>query len=137
MSEEFVLLDTSVWIHYLRPEGREELKAAVKKALTEGRVFSCWVVRAEILVGSRDKKSFEKLLEHLGAVPDVPIDEEIWKEAARLGHTLRKAGLTIPLPDLLITQTALVKDLMLWHADSHFEEIRRFASLRTRSFLSR
>lgn len=135
MGEEPVFIDTSVWVHYLRPEGREELKASVKKALTKGRVFSCWVVRAEILIGSRDEKSFDKLLEHLGVVPDIPIDEGVWKEAARLGYTLRKEGVPIPLPDLLIAQAALAKDLLLWHADNHFEEICRFVPLRTRSFL--
>ena len=135
MSEERVLLDTSVWIHYLRPEGQEKLKVAVKKALIEGRVFSCWVIRAEILIGSKNKKSFDKLLEHLGAVADVPIDESVWKEAACLGYRLRKEGFGFPLPDLLIAQAVLSKDLLLWHADNHFEEISRFAPLRTRSFL--
>ena len=135
MGEGSALLDTSVWIHYFRPEGPQKLKTAVKNALIKGQVVSCWVVKMEILVGARDEGSFNKLLEHLIAISDVPIDEAIWKEAARLGYRLRKKGLTIPLPDLVIAQAAIAKDVVLWHVDEHFEEIRRVASLRTKSFL--
>lgn len=135
MNRELALLDTSVWIRYLRPDGQQELKTAVKNALVEGRVLSCSVVRTEILVGSRDEKSFAKLSEHLKAVPGIPIDEAVWEGAARLGYTLRKKGITIPLSDLLIAEAAVQREAVLWHADNHFEEICTIAPLHTRSFL--
>ena len=135
MNKDLALLDTSVWIQYLRSDGEQKLKTAVKGALIEGCVLSCSVVRTEILVGSRDEKSFAKLSEHLEAVPSIPIDEAVWKGAARLGYTLRKKGITIPLPDLLIAEAAMQREAVLWHADNHFEEICTIVPLRTRSFL--
>ena len=36
-----VLLDTSAWIAFSSPIGREVLKAEVRKALNEERVFTC------------------------------------------------------------------------------------------------
>ncbi len=135
MNKELALLDTSVWIHYLRSDGQQELKTAVKNALIEGGVLSCSVVRTEILVCSRDEKSFAKLLEHLKAVPDIPIDGVVWEGAARLGYTLRKKGITIPLPDLLIAEAAMQREVVLWHADNHFEKICTVVPLHTRSFL--
>lgn len=135
MKKELALLDTSVWIRYLRSAGEQELKTAVKTALIEGRVLSCSVVRTEILVGSRDEKSFAKLSEHLEAVPVIPIDEAVWDGAARLGYKLRKQGITIPLPDLLIAEAAMQREAVLWHADNHFEDICTIIPLHTRSFL--
>ncbi len=135
MNKELALLDTSIWIHYLRSDGQQELKTAVKNALIEGGVLSCSVVRTEILVGSRDEKSFAKLLEHFKAVPDIPIDGVVWEGAARLGYTLRKKGITIPLPDLLIAEAAMQREAVLWHVDNHFEDICTIAPFRTRSFL--
>ena len=135
MNKELALLDTSVWIHYLRSDGGQKLKTTVKNALIEGRVLSCSVVRTEILVGSRDEKSFAKLSKHLEAVPGILIDGAVWEGAARLGYTLRKKGITIPLSDLLIAEAAMQRGVVLWHADNHFEEIRTIAPLHTRSFL--
>jgi predicted nucleic acid-binding protein len=135
MNSELALLDTSVWIHYLRFDGQQELKTAVKNALIEGRVLSCSVVRTEILVGSRDEKSFAKLSEHFEAVPDISIDATVWEGAARLGYTLRKKGITIPLPDLLIAEAAMQREAVLWHVDNHFEEICTIVPFHTRSFL--
>jgi len=135
MNQELALLDTSIWIHYLRSDGQQKLKTAVKRALIEGRVLSCSVVKTEILVGSRDEKSFAKLSEHLEAVPDIPIDGTVWEGAARLGYTLRKKGITIPLPDLLIAEATMQREAVLWHVDNHFEELCTIVPLRTRSFL--
>jgi len=107
----------------------------VKRALIEGRVLSCSVVRTELLIASRDEKSFAKLSGHLGAIPGIPIDESVWKGAARLGHTLRKKGIAIPFPDLLIAEAAIQRETVLWHADNHFEKICTIVPLHTRSFL--
>jgi len=59
--QQGVLLDTSLWIRYFRPQGDEEVKAQVKRALLAERVFTCWVVKAELLVGARDEEAFEQL----------------------------------------------------------------------------
>ena len=135
MSKELALLDTSVWINYFRSSGQQELKTAVKRALIEGCVLSCSVIRTEILVGSRDEKSFAKLSGHLEAIPGIPIDESVWEGVAHLGYMLRKKGMTIPLPDLLIAEAAMQREAVLWHADNHFEEICTIVPLHTRSFL--
>jgi predicted nucleic acid-binding protein len=52
-----------------------------------------------------------------------------------LGFDLRRKGLTVPLPDLLIAQAALTGAVELWHLDDHYEAIREHSALRTRSFL--
>ena len=129
---ESLLLDTSAWVGYLRRRGADDLKTAVREALAQGRVATCWVVKAELLVGARDPGAFGTLLEALRGVPDVPITAARWEEAAKLGYDLRKQGLLLPLPDLVIAQCAISSGRVLWHADEHFERIRRLSSLQTR-----
>ncbi|MDR5695931.1 MAG: PIN domain-containing protein [Armatimonadota bacterium] len=131
-----ILIDTSVWVRYLRPQGYEKLKAEVEKVLAAGVAFTCWVVKAELLVGAKDEKAFEQLLSGLQALEEVALSPELWKAAARLGHLLRRQGFIIPLPHLLIAQAAIFAGLELWHADEHFERIQQASSLRTRSFLA-
>ena len=133
--QQGVLLDISLWIRYFRPRGDEEVKAQVKRALLAERVFTCWVVKAELLVGARDEEAFERLSRDLEALEEIPITKEVWLGAARLGYTLRRNGITVPLPDLLIAQVAIAEKLELWHADEHFEEIKRVVPFETKAFM--
>ena len=49
------LLDSSVWVCYLRPSGWEKLKAELRRALEESRVATCWPVITQLLIGARDE----------------------------------------------------------------------------------
>ncbi|HDL86366.1 MAG TPA: PIN domain nuclease [Candidatus Acetothermia bacterium] len=129
-----VLVDSSVWIHYFRRGGGRRAKEALKEALTGGRVTTCWVVKAELLMGTRNEAGFRKLDDLLSALPDVPIDGSVWHKAARIGAKLRRRGVTMPLPDLLIAQAAMQAEIELWHTDSHFEEIGKITPLHTKNF---
>jgi len=130
-----VFMDTSIWIHYFRPRGDEIIKTEVKRVLLAEQVFTCWVVKAELLVGAKDEEAFTRLSSILEALEEIPLTPEVWLEAARLGYNLRRRGLTVPLPDLLIAQAAIEEKLQLWHADEHFEHIKEVIPLETRPFI--
>jgi len=130
-----VLLDTSAWIAFFSPIGHDVLKTEVRKALNEERVFTCTVVRTELLVGARDRAAFKKLAELLRALPQAPMHDELWSRAAALGFALRKKGRSMPLPDLLVAELCRSQSLELWHLDDHCEAIRRQVRFATRSFL--
>ncbi len=130
-----VLVDTSVWVLYLRTGRHGNVKTAVRDVLDRQDVRTCWVIKAELLVGARDDEAFENLAQRLAALPEVPIDASIWEGGARLGNRLRREGLLVPLPDLLIAQTAVAQNIALWHADEDFERIRQLVPLKTRNFL--
>lgn len=130
-----ILLDTSAWIGYLRPHGWEDLKAAVQQAFRADPVYTCWVVNAELLIGARDEPSFAQLFDTLRVLPEIALIPQLWEAVARLGYALRRQGVTVPLPDLVIAQAAIAGDLVLWHVDEHFEHVRRLTPLQTRSFV--
>jgi predicted nucleic acid-binding protein len=87
------------------------------------------------LVGARDEEAFEQLSIDLKASEEIPITKEVWLGAAQLGYTLRRNAITVPLPDLLIAQVAIAEKLELWHADEHFEEIKRVVPFETKAFM--
>ncbi len=130
-----VLADTSVWIAYLRPTGFEAVKKTLRSALVEGRVHTCWPIRAELLVGARDPSGYARLQDLIGSLAHVPVGGDLWDRAARLGFALRRQALTVPLPDLLIAQAAIDGELELWHLDTHYPAIAAASPLRARSFL--
>jgi predicted nucleic acid-binding protein len=90
------------------------------------------VVKAELLVGARDEEAFEQLSIDL---EEILITKEMWLGAAQLGYTLRRNGITVPLPDLLIAQLAIAEKLELWYANEHFEEIKRVVPFKTKAFM--
>jgi len=135
MNKDAVLVDSSVWIHYLRRDGRQGIRKTLANELAKGRVTTCWVVKMELLVGTRDYAGFRKLDKLLDALPEVPIDGVVWREAARLGSDLRRHGRTEPLPDLLIAESAIQAEIELWHTDDHFEEITKLVPLGAKNLL--
>jgi len=130
-----VLLDTSAWIAFFSPIGHDVLKSEVRAALKAERVFTCAVVRTELLVGARDHAGFSKLGELLQSLPHVPVDDDVWRRAAALGFAMRKRGQSIPLSDLLIAEACTSQALELWHLDEHYETLGAHVKLATRSFL--
>ncbi|GAB4256580.1 MAG: PIN domain-containing protein [Deferrisoma sp.] len=130
-----VLIDTSVWIWFLRKNGPAEIQRAVQDVLLEGRARTCWVVRAELLVGARDEEGWSRLWRGFSALPSVVLDDAVWEDASRLGFKVRRKGLTVPLPDLLVAQAAIAGGCELWHSDHHFERLKQYTDLHTRSFV--
>jgi len=130
-----ILIDTSVWISFFRQGEGEALKEAVRDSLLEGGVHTCWPVRAELLVGARTPKAFQSLRGLLQSLQDIPVGEPLWSAAAELGFQLRRSGVTVPLADLLIAQSALTAGCELWHSDRHYETVAAQTPLVTKSFL--
>jgi predicted nucleic acid-binding protein len=130
-----VLLDTSAWIAFFSPIRHDALKSEVRAALDQERVFTCAVVRAELLVGARDRAGFKRLAELLQSLPQIPIDDDVWSRAAALGFAMRRVGRSISPSDLLIAEACRSRALELWHLDDHYEAIREQVQYATRSFL--
>lgn len=116
-----ILVDTSSWIHFLRPEGDEVVRARVQQALRSGDACWCVMIRLELWNGAggdRDKKvlrEFERLL------PDLPVDAQVWQLSLDLARKARSVGVTVPATDLLIAACARRHEVTLEHADSDFK----------------
>jgi predicted nucleic acid-binding protein len=118
-----LLIDTSSWIHLLRPNGDPVVRTRVERALQAGEASWCSMVRLELWNGAggeREKKvlrDFERLL------PELLIDHDVWRAAYDLARRARAAGVSIPATDLLIAACAKHHGAELEHSDADFTRL--------------
>lgn len=125
------LVDTSVWISYLREEQNTAvvyLKNLLKKSQPIGITS---LIYQEILQGASLEKDFLRLANYFGTQlfyhPLHPITS--YENAAHLYFACRKQGIMIrSTVDCLIAQIAIEHDLELLHNDKDFEKISKVAT---------
>ena len=130
--EEMFLIDSSVWIEYLRPKGSQKIKERVKAILQREEAVSCGIIIVEILRGARNEKDFQALRDSLVSLPQIPLDDTVIERASRLGFLLDRKGKVASTTDLLIASAAYKKACLL-HSDSDFEVIASAADLEEES----
>ncbi|NJL29095.1 MAG: PIN domain nuclease [Thermoanaerobaculia bacterium] len=117
------LVDTSIWIGYLR--GIKEPPVVAFEQMLEHR-YPFGITQAiyqEVLQGAGTDASFDRLAQYLGTQvfyePRDPI--ETFTEAARIYYRCRRAGITVRSTiDCLIARIAIENDLLLVHDDRDF-----------------
>lgn len=121
-----VLVDTSVWIDFLR--GAPTPQVSTLEALLEGDdlVGTAPIILQEVLQGADSPKRFEQWRAEFSGLmcylPLDPIDSHV--EAARIFAACRRAGKTPRSSnDCLIARIALEHDLVLLEDDRDFEAI--------------
>jgi predicted nucleic acid-binding protein len=115
------LVDTSSWIHQMRPKGDPAVRARVEALLRAGEAAWCAMVRLEIWAGIGDARERRAWRAYESVIPDLPIDTGVWEAALDLAGRARRAGKTIPAADILICACAGRHDVTIEHADAHFD----------------
>ena len=124
------LVDTSVWIDYLRQNTGETVDW-LREILQLGYPFGITPqIYQEVLQGADSPRSFERLAAYLGSqtlyLPGDPVQSAT--EAARLFFLCRRQGLTIRSTiDCHIAQIAIEHDLLLLHTDRDFDHLQTVA----------
>lgn len=120
-----VLIDTSVWINALRKNPINSVKERVDALLEQNAVVITPIIKLELLGGTRTEVEFKRLKTRLDSLPNLKISESIWSSATKLAFELRRAGVSAPYTDILISQIAISYDAMLVHCDNHFNLISK------------
>jgi predicted nucleic acid-binding protein len=118
-----VLVDTSSWIHFLRPDGDAGVRARVATILEDGTARWCPIIRLELWNGAggdREKKVLRQFERH---IPELEFTGELWGVACDLARRCRAAGVTVPATDLLIYACARHHGARLEHVDSDFDQL--------------
>ena len=113
------LIDSSVWVEYLRPTGSQKVKERVRGILQKEEAISCGIVIVEILRGAKNEKEFQTLKDSLVNLPQIPIDERVIERAANWGFLLERKRRTISTTHLFIASAAY-KNACLLHSDNGF-----------------
>ena len=130
------LVDTSAWLDALQPRaGREGVRERVRRLVADDRVVMIGAVRTEVLRGTRDEAEYRRLSGMLDALTRVTTEERDWDAAARLGFTLRRAGTTVGLADLLLAAVAIRHGVTVLHADADLDRVARHSRLVVESYV--
>ena len=120
-----VLVDSSSWIHFLRPDGDPAVRGRVQAALDAGDASWCPLVRLELWNGAGGAHEKKVIRELEQIIPELAIDQEVWSEAHELARRCRTAGVTVPATDVLIEACARHHGASLEHADGDFDQIAK------------
>ena len=113
------LVDTSSWVHALRPAGDLAVTGRVRALLESGEAAWCPMVRLELWNGARGARERRVLTELSAEIRDLPIDLAVWQTAIELAQRVRSHGQALPATDLLILACARRHGTALEHADAH------------------
>ena len=134
MSNDFILIDTSIWILYLRGEGKSQLREIVQKALVDKKATTSQIIILEILSGAISEKEFTTLYEDFDSLLCLDITNEVWKESYENSFLLRRRGATAPFADILIATASIYYNCQLIHSDKHFGLIAKHIKLNEKGF---
>ncbi len=118
-----VLIDTSCWIHQMRPSGNPVIRARVERLLLSGQAAWCAMVRLELWSGVNNDLERRRLRDYEAAVIDIPVTQAIWVDSMQLASRCRAAGVTAHAADLLIAACALHHRVAVETADADFDRI--------------
>ena len=116
-----ILIDTSSWIHLLRPDGDPEFRSRVEAALRSGDACWCPIVQLELWNGARGGREQQVLRRFAEVLPALPMDEDVWPVAYDLARRARSRGVTVPATDVAIAACARRHGARLESADRDFE----------------
>jgi predicted nucleic acid-binding protein len=129
MTNDIVLADTTVWIHFLRGSGIQFQNRMVPLIMADKLAITP-VIIMEILRGAKSQKEYDKLNQDLAALRRFDISARVWERACKLGYMLRQKGINIPLTDTLIVAIAQENNALLLHDDRHYEMIAAVTPLK-------
>ena len=117
------LIDTSSWIHLLRPDGDEAVRRRVRTALESGTACWCPLVQLELWNGARGGHERKVLRRFAEALPLLPMDEAAWSAAYDLARRSRAQGLTVSAADLAIAGCGQRHGVPIESADADFQRL--------------
>lgn len=120
------LVDSSVWITYLRPKPDPRIVRAVRDALEAGEAAVASPIVIEVLSGIGDSLEYEARESDFRALSHLEIDGETGYIAARIGRALAAAGSRGNTVDVMLAGAAIRSGAELWSLrDDHYQKIHR------------
>ncbi len=117
------MIDTSVWIDYLR-DSNKELNDFIDGLIDADVVYTNGIIKSELLIGTKTQKEYDLTKNNLDCFNTLDLDDRIFNEVSKVGFQLKRKGITVPLSDLIIAVQCFEHQLVLIEKDRHFEKIK-------------
>ena len=116
------LADTSAWTNRHKSD---DVDGDFSTRILDDEIATCPMVTMELLWTAQSLQDFEELLVDLAALPQVPINDDVWLRAAEVWRELVALGRhrQVKIPDLLVAAAAEREGLAVCHYDHDFEAI--------------
>ncbi len=125
-----ILVDTSVWVEYLRNTRSDSHIRLRLLIATEADLAITDAVRLEVLAGARDDIHEQKLKHLLARAVILPTHPAHYDHAAAVYRSCRRSGETVrKLLDCLIAAVAIQSGVPILHADGDFDVMARHTDL--------
>lgn len=131
-----IVVDSSAWVEYYRPVGFQVVKAAVARAIEADLVTVNGIIQVEILAFAPGSSNLAKLISDFKIYNWIELDEDDFDFATEMGFFLRRRSITIKAADLIIAASAIRTRSLLYHTDSHFDDVARHFELKSRNLLA-
>jgi predicted nucleic acid-binding protein len=135
LRSDLLLIDSSIWVRYLRRGADPAMVLQVRNWLDAGRVATTDVIKLELLPACRSEQEYLRLNTTLDALHCLSSEDTVWSTASWNGFALRRVGVIVPAMDLLIATVAQQFGVELAHMDHHYELMAPHLALRTISLL--
>ncbi len=127
-----ILVDTSVWIDFLRGVNSAHRRALHRLIEEEHDLAITEIILTEVLQGIQDDRAFRMMKEYLLEFAIYrPKGVQTYLQAAQIHRDCRKRGKTVrKTVDCIIAAICLENDLTLLHKDRDFDLIQECAGLK-------
>jgi hypothetical protein len=125
------LVDTSVWVHALRPEGHPTVQALLRPLIVRGETAITEWILLELMTGLPASERKERLLQRFAPVARLPFNAAWWDAAFDHTARLRKRGVSPTAADVVIATVAIKHHITLLHCDADFEAMKPTLPLAT------
>lgn len=118
-----ILVDTSVWIRYLRDRD-DQIAEVLERLIDEDQIVISAIVELELASGApASQRSLLRRL--LSALPVIVPTRDTFDLAAQLVDRGRAGGHVFGATDLVIAATAVERGAWVWSSDSEFLRLAR------------
>ncbi|GAA1508053.1 type II toxin-antitoxin system toxin ribonuclease VapC11 [Nocardioides humi] len=130
------LVDTSVWIDFLRRPGHPG-NEPLRELLRHEEAVTTPPIEMELLLGPTDELSLRRVEKAIVGVGTLPVQPDVdFHDAAAIYRAVRRSGRTVRNSvDCLIAAIAIRHEVPLLHRDADFEAIAGVTELQHRSLL--
>lgn len=116
-----IIADTDVLIDFLAGKGEAD---AVEQLLHRGALRTTVISRFELLSGAKNPRQLSRLVQLLGAVPSLELNDTAADAASEIRRSLERAGQSIGMADSLIAGIVTSNEgTLLTRNRRHFERV--------------